>query len=119
MKPEDHGAEHYVYRIMDADDVVLYVGMTWDLNGRLEAHQGRPWAWRIRRVDVTRHAGRAAAMEVERAEIVRLLPLYNVNIKRLAEAAAKSTSGGVKAPLTSPAQSTAHATVAAPPLETP
>lgn len=38
--------------------------------------------------------------------------------RRRAYVAAKSTSGGVKAPLTSPAQSTAHATVAAPPLGT-
>jgi predicted GIY-YIG superfamily endonuclease len=86
---EDRAAEHYVYRLLDANGQALYVGMTWDLNSRLESHQAKPWAWQIARVDVTRHAGRLAAMAVEREEIVRLLPAHNVNIKRKALAGAK------------------------------
>ncbi len=84
MRHEDRDAEHYVYRLMDADGHALYVGMTWDLNARLESHQAKPWAWQIARVDVTRHAGRLAAMDAERAEILRLRPAHNINIKRTA-----------------------------------
>lgn len=70
---------HYVYRAFDAEGRALYVGCTSSLKKRLAEHRRRSaWHQLAVEIQVTEHWGRRAGFGVERSEIRRLDPIYNV-----------------------------------------
>lgn len=75
---------HYVYRLFDEDDCCLYVGLTVNVDGRIQTHHhlGTPFAHLIARTEVTEHPNLTAARAVEAAEILRLRPRWNVSGRR-------------------------------------
>jgi len=70
--------ETCVYRIFDADDALLYVGITNNLTIRWSEHGSKPW-WRTEayRYDVHWYASREAAKAVEKQAIITERPKYN------------------------------------------
>lgn len=68
---------HYVYRHYDADDQLLYVGMTANPKRRPYERKGRPFLADSVRCDVTGPMPRLDAMAAERAAIVHEKPLHN------------------------------------------
>lgn len=75
MNPD---APHYVYRLFDADDGLLYVGCTHDLTMRMRYHHYRTsWIGEVTRTVVETHPDRRAALLAERAAIVLERPRYN------------------------------------------
>lgn len=71
-----------VYRLFDANDVLLYVGCTGNLDARLTAHACTKKWWG----DVVRHEAdwydtRGEALVAERAAITTEGPLYNNEIR--------------------------------------
>lgn len=77
---------HYVYRIFDADNALLYIGATSDVHARIVFHQ-RPWYGqskasnemfgRIDRWTSEAHPSKEAALAAERAAIHAEAPLLN------------------------------------------
>lgn len=69
---------YFVYRALDSEGEVLYVGCTRNLAQRLGEH-GRtaPWADQVAKVRATVHPDRTTALAVEREEIARLSPVWN------------------------------------------
>lgn len=68
-----------VYRFFDAEDVLLYVGMTGNMIERLEGHDyEKAWRTSIDHVTVTWHPTRADAHGAEREAIRSENPLHNV-----------------------------------------
>lgn len=71
-----------VYRVFDAHDALLYIGMTNDLTSRLKNHRStKPWWIDVARVEATQPMGRALAVTVERDSIRDEQPRYNVAAK--------------------------------------
>lgn len=80
---------HFVYRIFDADDALIYIGCARDVESRLTLHCARssqsPRSWAIRRRMVrhtveefpTKAAARAAEAEAIRSERPELNVLHN------------------------------------------
>lgn len=70
---------HYVYRCFDAEDRLIYVGCTRDLNTRRLAHSHNSW-WYPQMVShrVTIYPDRETALRVERGAIIFEQPLWNV-----------------------------------------
>lgn len=71
-------SEHYVYRLFDADDQLLYVGCTHDMAMRMRYHKYRtPWFSEVARTEVETHPNRQAALDAEIVAIVLERPLRN------------------------------------------
>ena len=70
--------ETCVYRIYDADDALLYVGITNNLTTRWSGHKSNPW-WRVEgnRYDVRWYPTRAVAAMEEKHAIMTEDPKYN------------------------------------------
>lgn len=66
-----------VYWIYGAKDVVLYVGLTDDLERRLQQHAVKFWWQDVRRIESKAYEGRDTAERAERAQIRRLNPVHN------------------------------------------
>lgn len=72
--------ETAVYRLFDADDRLLYVGMTCNPDARLKWHkQNSPWWPEVRRKALIWCEDREVAEEEERSAIRLEKPLHNVN----------------------------------------
>lgn len=70
---------HYVYRVFDADDRLIYVGCTTDLPTRLETHRrGAWWAAQIKKVTAKVYRDSVTAHQVEREAIRTESPRWNV-----------------------------------------
>lgn len=67
-----------VYRLYDADDALLYVGMSLYPKGRLASHKKKPWGKDIARFEVVANLPRDEAEELERRLIREQQPCYNV-----------------------------------------
>jgi predicted GIY-YIG superfamily endonuclease len=75
---------HYVYRLYDAADRLLYVGMTNDPGQRLREHKrSKPWWNEVYRHDLQEAVTRADAFFVEAAAILQEKPAYNRDIPSL------------------------------------
>lgn len=73
-------APNFVYRAFDAEGRALYVGCTSNLKARMSQHRCRAvWPALIADLVVTEYRWRPQAFAAERAEILRLDPIYNVN----------------------------------------
>lgn len=71
--------QHALYRFWNADDQLLYVGITLNPGARWKAHQyDKPWWSNVARITIELHPDRAAALASERAAIHAERPLYNV-----------------------------------------
>jgi predicted GIY-YIG superfamily endonuclease len=70
---------HILYRFWDAQDVLLYVGISVDSASRIANHmRDQPWWPDVETIKFTTFPNRKAALEAE-AEMIRTLkPLYNV-----------------------------------------
>lgn len=70
--------ETCVYRIYDANDVLLYVGITNNLTIRWSEHGSKPW-WRTEahRYDVRWYPSRDVAKALEKQAIISECPKYN------------------------------------------
>lgn len=67
-----------LYRCFDADDRLLYIGATYNLERRTKAHAHRsPWWPQVARVTSESFEFRWQAMTAERAAIVNEKPLHN------------------------------------------
>lgn len=78
MKPHRFREPHYVYRLYDEQRRCLYVGCTITPHVRIGFHVGKEWGHLIHSSLITEHVHKQAALKVEREEIVRLQPLYNL-----------------------------------------
>lgn len=81
MKSSTRTAPHVVYRCYDADDVLIYVGMTsMPLRRRMAAHEIKnpAVASRTVRIETERFPDRASAARAESVAIDRERPLLNV-----------------------------------------
>ena len=71
-------SECYVYRCYDTAGVLLYVGMTGSVPGRVSQHrQSGGWSDRIARVDQSGPMSRKAAAALEAKQIAELAPEFN------------------------------------------
>jgi len=67
-----------VYRLYDADEQLLYVGVGVNGYARLDAHRReKPWWPEVRRVVMTQYGTRWTALHVEACAIRDEKPLYN------------------------------------------
>ena len=75
----------YVYRAFDADDDLLYVGMSIETMRRLHSHQlTAAWWPDVATIRVGRFASREAALVAERAAIVAEAPRHNITYRPVA-----------------------------------
>lgn len=80
---------HFVYELW-TDTSCLYVGLSANVGGRLNAHRSKPWWGKVRRVECDWFPDKSQAMIREAELIERHDPLYNW---QHSERAAGSRSG--------------------------
>ena len=69
---------HFVYRMFDADDQLLYLGCTADLGARIHAHAlYKRWFGDVRRMTFEPHPDRASGLAAEAAGLTAEKPLYD------------------------------------------
>lgn len=74
-----HSRTHALYRFYDADDQLLYVGITLDPGPRWRAHRDdKPWWHEVTNVTIEVLPSRAAVLEAEKQAILAERPRYNV-----------------------------------------
>lgn len=70
---------HCVYYIYDADDWLLYIGCSANVEQRLRSHRSsKPWRKHIDHVTTSKPMAEADALAFESEEIRRLAPMFNV-----------------------------------------
>lgn len=75
--------DHLLYRFFDAEGVLLYVGITYDLSMRFSTHSVERWWWgQWAYSTVVRYHSRAALEAAERKAIKSEGPLHNVVHKK-------------------------------------
>lgn len=67
-----------VYRFYDSSDVLLYVGLTMNLEGRLAKHRRRKWWKDVEWIDVSWYDNRSLAKDAEADAIWNEFPLHNI-----------------------------------------
>lgn len=67
-----------VYRIFNAADEVIYLGMSYTPEVRVRLHHHKDWGSEIARWDADWHPNREAAKQAEERLIKELWPRYNV-----------------------------------------
>jgi predicted GIY-YIG superfamily endonuclease len=67
-----------VYRCFDAEDRLLYVGMTDHLDARMAVHRSKSWWSQVARTETEEFSKRAVAREMERLACQVEGPLHNV-----------------------------------------
>ena len=71
-------APHYVYELIDADGVHLYIGVTCHIANRLRDHMNsQEWWPEVDRIEVSRCADERSGRDLERALIETVTPKYN------------------------------------------
>jgi hypothetical protein len=67
-----------LYRLYDAEDQLLYVGISWSALGRMSQHKAeKPWFGDVARIEIVITESRAEAEHLERLAIRNERPLYN------------------------------------------
>lgn len=66
-----------VYRFFNADNELMYVGISMNFNSRLNKHRQRDWWPLVTRIEIEWHQGRESAKAAERAAIADEKPIYN------------------------------------------
>lgn len=73
---------HYVYRLYDLEDRLLYIGATYSVKLRMEHHRYQtPWFSEVARVEAETFPTRRDAFTAEARAIYAESPLYNVRHK--------------------------------------
>lgn len=68
----------YLYRFFDADGRLLYVGMSYRIEKRLDKHRvAKPWN-QIARIEIAQFPTRTDAVAAEREAILSEAPAWNV-----------------------------------------
>lgn len=71
--------EHTVYRLYDQQDRLIYVGCTYDLEKRLQAHRRKMWwFYQISRISTETHPNRSEALKSETRIRDTEAPRWNV-----------------------------------------
>ena len=74
---------HAVYRIYDAGDQLLYVGISWNVDRRMNAHEHKaPWVGEYDHETLTWYDTRGEALAAETEAIKSEQPTYNVTHNR-------------------------------------
>ncbi len=69
-----------VYFVYDIQDRLMYIGSGYDPGKRVRHHQlNMPWGRMAAAWSAEWYEDRAAAMEIEKSEICRLMPPYNIH----------------------------------------
>jgi excinuclease UvrABC nuclease subunit len=76
------GLPAQVYSLWDRRGQALYIGITSDLQQRIERHLEKPWAHKVVSIMASEAMPRRKALEIERMEIVRYQPLYNSDAEK-------------------------------------
>lgn len=76
--PDFSACETALYRLYDAEDRLLYVGITVNLQDRMSDHQKQSWWLRVASRTVTLHASRREAAKAEMVAIHDEHPLLNL-----------------------------------------
>jgi predicted GIY-YIG superfamily endonuclease len=80
--PQD-GAGHALYRFYNADDVLLYIGITTNLPKRFRGHgDTKPWWSDVARTAVEHFSNHFDALAAEKMAIINERPLYNCTHSR-------------------------------------
>lgn len=81
----DRSIPHYVYRVYDTTDVLLYVGCSKNVAVRLEMHrvERAHWFHRLARVDVVAYPDFGLAAEDEGEAIWTESPVFNIRGRNL------------------------------------
>jgi len=75
-----------LYRLYDADGVLLYVGVTGNLKGRLATHaESKPWWPKVKRKTVEWHETRRSADRAEVQAIRSENPVHNIHGRKVPE----------------------------------
>lgn len=75
----DRSLPHYVYRLFDIHDRLIYVGCTWDPKSRLDTHAKSSWWYeQVARTRVVIFPSRLYALEKEREAIGEENPRWNI-----------------------------------------
>lgn len=76
-RAEDLALPHYVYVCYDADEWVLYVGLSKNVSARIKTHLGAWWTDHVRHVQAIGPMPYDDARELEASLIRRLAPIVN------------------------------------------
>jgi predicted GIY-YIG superfamily endonuclease len=91
---------HVLYRFFDAEDELLYVGITVGLRGRLAKHEvEKHWYGEIARISVEHFPSRDAVLAAEKAAIQAEKPQHNVQhngVRPASSSTIGATAGGTK-----------------------
>jgi GIY-YIG catalytic domain len=83
-----------LYRFFDAEDALLYVGLTINPGKRFEKHRAtKPWWEDVARIVMERHADIAALRAAERVAIKTEKPRHNIRMNGSAPAPLKIAAG--------------------------
>lgn len=86
MRNESHRPDNEptaLYRLYDANDVLLYIGITWNPDWRLERHLlDKEWMHLVARRTVEWHPTRPAALAAEAAATASEKPLHDSSWRR-------------------------------------
>lgn len=75
---ENAAREHVLYRLYDADENLLYVGITFMLDTRMNTHsREKRWWGQVARRDTATFPDRRSALHAERVAIKSENPLHN------------------------------------------
>lgn len=78
IKSDLNSRKTCVYRLFDADGVLLYVGASWNPKTRIFNHKDKPWWSQVAKSTIEWHPDRFTALRFEAKAIVEESPLYNV-----------------------------------------
>lgn len=76
-KAADRKRPHFVYRVFDAEDRLLYIGRTWHPWRRFAGHKRSPWMSYAHRVDWEFVGDYEDAKRAEARAILHEHPIYN------------------------------------------
>lgn len=78
LAEREQEGQHFLYRFFDAEDQLLYVGISWSAPARAKQHRAdKDWWELVRRMTVEPHRSSAAARAAETRAIRTEHPMYN------------------------------------------
>ena len=78
---ENADREHTLYRLFDAEDSLLYVGVTFMPGHRINQHSKKTWGAGIARKELVTFPNRREALEAERKAIQTEGPRHNIQMR--------------------------------------
>lgn len=79
---ENENREHYLYRLFDAQDNLLYVGVTFMPGNRFDQHRREKHWWdQVARKEIEPFESRSSALDAERSVIAAEAPRHNLALR--------------------------------------